>query len=268
MMLIEEGYIPRLAGEVTCIMDHLEHIPIGFEDMFSDSDAYDMLEIIEKLLHNTGSRYHPKVEKIFNAFHILPKEIDSSTGIYHPIIKVCIVGLDPYSGFYGNEEIAQGMSFSCHRDQRPVNPSLKNIYQRLEMTIPGFKRPEHGDLTGWAKQGVLLLNVALTVPYLNDLQRTKPNLKNPSAQHVKIWKAWTVYTLKYIGRIQPKCIYMIWGSAAKDLESEIPTTGLVLTSSHPSPLGYMHGFNTCNHFMEANQQLEAWGINPINWSDL
>ena len=166
-------------------------------------------------------------------------------------LKVVIIGQDPY---HANKNEAMGLSFSV-----PVGitvpPSLKNIYKELSNDIDGFNPPEHGDLTTWAKQGVLLLNTSLTVVH-----------KTPGS-HMELWKPFTSKIIELIARNSKDIVFILWGTHAKAYASTISKNNhLILEATHPSPLSANKGgFFGCRHFSKTNQYLEQKGKSPINW---
>ncbi len=146
--------------------------------------------------------------------------------------KVVILGQDPYHG----EGQAHGLCFSVKPGVEPP-PSLKNMYKELNSDL-GITPPNHGCLINWAKQGVLLLNTALTV------EESKPN------SHSKI--GWTIFTDKIIKKLNERekpVIFILWGNNAKDkLELITGKQHYVLSAAHPSPLSASKGFFGCRHF--------------------
>ena len=165
-------------------------------------------------------------------------------------LKVVIIGQDPYHGV-GQ---ANGLSFSVNKGIK-IPPSLKNIYKELNSDI-SLDIPSHGDLTSWAKQGVLLLNSTLTVK------------KGQPASHQK--KGWEIFTdncIKVISEEKSNVVFMLWGNFAKEKERLINTSKhLVLKSVHPSPFSARNGFFGCEHFSKANNFLEETGQLKIDWS--
>ncbi len=168
-------------------------------------------------------------------------------------VRVVILGQDPYHG----AGQAHGLAFSVQPGVK-VPPSLVNIYKELESDL-GLKRPTHGNLTHWAKQGVLLLNNALTV------EATK------AGSHQK--RGWEQFTDAVIAAVADQgrpTVFLLWGSHAQKKAARIPalTTGphLVLQAPHPSPLSAYTGFFGCRHFSQANAFLEAHGRGVIDWS--
>lgn len=167
-------------------------------------------------------------------------------------VRVVILGQDPYHG----AGQAHGLAFSVKPGVK-VPPSLANIYKELETDL-GLPRPNHGNLTRWAQQGVLLLNNALTVEAAN------------AGSHQK--RGWELFTDAAVAAVaaQPRpTVFMLWGSHAQKKAARIPalSTGphLVLKAPHPSPLSAYAGFFGCRHFSQANAFLEAHGRGKIDW---
>lgn len=182
---------------------------------------------------------YPAKENIFFALENTPYEK----------IKVVIIGQDPYHG----EGEAHGMAFSVNPEIK-IPPSLKNIYKELNRDL-GCEIPNNGYLLKWAKQGVLMLNAVLTVE------------KDMPASHQK--KGWEVFTdniIKEINKKEEPVVFLLWGNFAKKKQELITNENhLVLTSSHPSPLGVRHGFKECAHFSKTNEFLKQNGIETIDW---
>ena len=189
---------------------------------------------------DAGYKTYPKNSDIFNAFNTTPFDD----------VKVVILGQDPYHG----EGQAHGLSFSVQKGITPP-PSLKNIYKELLTDIPGFKLPSHGDLSEWAKQGVLLLNASLTV------RANTPN------SHQKI--GWGEFTDKVIQTLSDKkegIVFILWGAFAQ-AKSELidQTKHFIIKSPHPSPFSAERGFFGSRPFSKANEILEKEGKKPIDW---
>ncbi len=182
----------------------------------------------------------PKNENIFNAFNQTPFDQ----------LKVVILGQDPYHG----EGQAHGLSFSVQKGIT-VPPSLKNIYKELSNDIKDFQIPIHGDLTNWAKQGVLLINATLTVR------------ANAAGSHQKQgWEKFTDHVISEISSKKTGIVFLLWGKYAQQKESLINTNKhYVLKSAHPSPFSAYNGFFGSNPFSETNKILEKEGLSPINW---
>ena len=182
---------------------------------------------------------YPNMEDIFNALKLTSFK-DT---------KVVIIGQDPYHGF-GQ---AHGLCFSVKKGVVPP-PSLKNIYKELKNDI-GFEIPNHGELTSWAKQGVLLLNNVLTV---------REGLPNSHKG-----KGWEIFTDRVIGELNKKetpVVFLLWGANAQK-KAEIITNPkhFKLMTVHPSPLSASRGFFGCRHFSKTNEILQKNHIDPINW---
>lgn len=166
-------------------------------------------------------------------------------------LKVVILGQDPY---HANKNEAMGLAFSVPTGTT-VPPSLKNIFKELSNDIPNFTVPENGDLTGWSKQGVLLLNTSLTV-----IQ------KNPGS-HMSLWKPFTSQIIQLIANNTKNLVFILWGQHAKAYISLIPKEyHLILEASHPSPMSANNGgFFGTRHFSKTNQYLEQHNKLAINW---
>lgn len=164
-------------------------------------------------------------------------------------VKILILGQDPYHGF----DQANGLSFSVN-DGISIPPSLKNIFVELnnDLNIP---IPNHGNLTAWATQGVLLLNSALTV------ELAKPN------SHQSL--GWDKLTNKIISQLSNRgdVIFVLWGNFAQKKEGLIDRNrNSILCASHPSPLSAYRGFFGCNHFALINKLLRKNKSDEINWN--
>ena len=188
--------------------------------------------------YSTGTVY-PNMNDIFNALKLTSFE-DT---------KVVIIGQDPYHGF-GQ---AHGLCFSVKKGVVPP-PSLKNIYKELKSDI-GFEIPNHGELTSWAKQGVLLLNNVLTV---------REGLPNSHKG-----KGWEIFTDRVIGELNKKetpVVFLLWGANAQK-KAEIITNPkhYKLITVHPSPLSASRGFFGCKDFSKTNEILQKNHVIPINW---
>ena len=168
-------------------------------------------------------------------------------------VKVVILGQDPYHG----PGQAHGLSFSV-QDGVKVPPSLANIYKELASDL-GLPVPRHGNLTNWAKQGVLLLNAALTV---EDGQ--------PASHQGRGWEAITDAVVAAVAAKAEPCVFLLWGSHAQRKAQSVPglmqSHHLVLTAPHPSPLSAHRGFLGCRHFSQANAFLQAKGRGGVDWA--
>ncbi|MBB1439059.1 uracil-DNA glycosylase [Shewanella sp. SG41-4] len=183
---------------------------------------------------------YPPDDEIFAAFDLTPLSE----------VKVVILGQDPYHG----PNQAHGLSFSVKNGIKPP-PSLANIYKELTNDIAGFVTPEHGNLTAWAKQGVLLLNTVLTVE------------QGLAHSHAKSgWETFTNNVLQRLDQQSSPIIFVCWGNHAikKGCLIKAPHHH-VLNGPHPSPLSAYRGFFGCGHFSRINQLLFEQGDAPINW---
>jgi uracil-DNA glycosylase len=186
-----------------------------------------------------GRTIYPPGSLIFNAFNTTPFDR----------LKVVILGQDPYHG----PGQAHGLSFSVQKGIPPP-PSLVNIFKELrnDLEIP---IPNHGNLTHWAEQGVMLLNASLTVR------------ANEPMSHAGIgWAEFTNAVIQKISDAKEHCVFLLWGKFAQEKQSLVDETKhLVLKAAHPSPFSADKGFFGCKHFSKANAWLEGKGISPIDW---
>ncbi len=182
---------------------------------------------------------YPSKDNIFNALKLTP----------YKDVKVVIVGQDPYHGV-GE---AHGLSFSVQKNIK-IPPSLKNIYKELYNDL-NIKPPECGDLTKWAKEGVLLLNSVLTV------KKDCPN------SHKNIgWEPLTDYIIKKLNVKKNPIVFILWGNNARIKKSLITNSKhLVIESAHPSPFSANYGFFGSKPFSKTNNFLMKNNIDPIDW---
>ena len=182
---------------------------------------------------------YPPGRLIFNAFNLCP--FDN--------VKVVIIGQDPYHG----PGQAHGLCFSV-QDGVDYPPSLRNIFKEIQSDI-GAPVPASGDLTRWAKQGVLLLNATLTV---------RANLAGSHQRHG--WETFTDAVINAVATEKQNVVYILWGSYAQQKAAMVDrSNNLVLESVHPSPLSASRGFFGNHHFSRANQYLVEHGMEPIEW---
>lgn len=187
-----------------------------------------------------GHKVYPKGSDIFNAFN--HTSFDN--------LKAVILGQDPYHG--ANQ--AFGLSFAVQKGIT-VPPSLKNIYKELQTDIPGFNIPNHGDLTKWADQGVLLLNATLTV-----------QAGKPGSHQKKGWEIFTDTVIRKISEEKEGVVFLLWGKFAQ-AKSELidDQKHYILKAAHPSPYSADNGFFGCKHFSKTNDLLKSQGKEPIDW---
>ena len=168
-------------------------------------------------------------------------------------VKVVILGQDPYHG----PGQAHGLAFSVHDGVR-VPPSLVNIFKELEADL-GLPRPATGELSSWARQGVLLLNTALTVAQ-----------GQPASHQGQGWEELTDAVVAAVAAKPEPCVFMLWGNHARKKAARVAGLGptsphLILTAPHPSPLSAHTGWFGSGHFSKANAFLEAHGRGAVDW---
>ena len=165
-------------------------------------------------------------------------------------VKVVLLGQDPYH----NDGQAMGLSFSVPVGV-DVPPSLVNIYKEIKAELD-ISPKTHGDLTGWAKQGVLLLNAVLTV-----------RAHQANSHKGKGWEFFTDSIIKKISDKKQGVVFLLWGANARSKKSLIDNKKhLILECAHPSPLSAYNGFFGCGHFIKTNEYLLQQGKTPIDWS--
>ncbi|WP_291938066.1 uracil-DNA glycosylase [Campylobacter sp.] len=181
---------------------------------------------------------YPPGNLIFNAFNLTPFER----------VRAVILGQDPYHGAHQ----AMGLSFSVPRGVR-IPPSLVNIYKEIKSDL-GISEPASGDLSYWAKQGVLLLNASLSVG------------ANRANSHSGFgWQIFTDAVIKILSARRQSLVFMLWGNFAKAKSTLIDAQRhLILTAAHPSPLAG-GAFFGCKHFSRCNEYLRAHGLGEIDW---
>jgi len=219
--------------------------PPGWEAIFKDADneLKRTSEVIERD-EKQHSRCFPLRGDIFRAFHLTP--LDK--------VRVVIFGQDPYHSIeHDGNPTACGLSFSA-RPGMKIPPSLANIFEEIHIEYPNLKKFSSGDLTPWAKQGVLLLNSCLTVR------------NGEAGSHKKLWLGFISKVLKGLGNLNKKIIYVLWGTHAQSLSNMI--TGkdyTTLESVHPSGFSAHKGFFNNGHFKKINEILRERGEDEINW---
>lgn len=183
---------------------------------------------------------YPPKDYIFNALKLTS----------YKDTKVVIVGQDPYHG----EHQAHGLSFSVQKGVK-LPPSLQNIYKELESDL-GIPPRTDGDLTGWAKQGVLMLNAVLTVE------------KDKAASHRNLgWEPMTDYIIKLLNKKDEPVVFILWGNFAKEKSKLITNPNhYIIISPHPSPFSAYSGFFGSKPFSKTNDFLISKKMQPIDWS--
>ena len=213
-----------------------------WDELLSDefsSTSYATLRKFLKSEYQTRTVY-PSMYDIFNAFKNTPFDE----------IKVVLIGQDPYH----EPGQAMGLSFSVP-DGEKIPPSLINIYKELQSET-GITPKDSGNLTGWASQGVLLLNTVLTV-----------RAHQANSHKGKGWEQFTDSVIKKISDKKENVVFFLWGANARAKKQFIDKTKhLVLECAHPSPLSAYNGFFGCGHFNRANEYLISHGKKPVDWS--
>lgn len=214
----------------------------GWDEFLKDDFASEnYLKLREFLKREYSSReIYPPAEDIFNCFKLTPLSN----------LKAVILGQDPYH----EPNQAHGLCFSV-RDGVKLPPSLQNIFKELhdDLGLPVYKT---GDLTEWAKNGVLLLNTTLTV---------RRGMANSHFNHG--WETFTDGVIKKISDNLENVVFILWGSNARSKKKFIDTTKhCVIESAHPSPLSAYNGFFGSRPFSKANAYLKSKGLPEINWS--
>lgn len=180
---------------------------------------------------------YPNPDQVFNAFEMVSFED----------VKVVILGQDPYH----QVGQAMGLSFSVNKDMK-LPKSLINIFKELESDLGVVNH--HGDLSAWAKQGVLLLNTILTV------EESKP------LSHKNIgWEVFTDRIISELGKREDPIVFILWGNNAKKKRDLIKDHHFFIESSHPSPLGAYRGFIGSKPFSKTNEYLKQMGKQVIDW---
>jgi len=225
--------------ELTLLQFTKENIPKGWEDFFTASLPYieDISENLTKLVKE-GQIILPTMVNIYRAFYLCP----------FSKIRVVILGMDPYP----NPGDSIGLCFSTFR-KRKIPASLRNIYKELE--LEGFTSSTSPDISKWIKQGVLLINAALTVQAHN------------SGSHLHIWKEFTQYLISYISNKSSNIVWILWGKDAKNVCQKLidEEKHCIITGYHPSPYN-TELFLGGNYFRKCNDYLFKSGLEEVDWN--
>lgn len=182
---------------------------------------------------------YPPMDQLWTAFQLTSFEE----------VKVVILGQDPYHG----PGQAHGLSFSVNPNI-PLPPSLRNMFKELVEDV-GCEMPKNGTLTGWAKQGVLLLNTVLTV------RQGKAHSHRQQG-----WEQFTDSVIRHLSNREERIVFVLWGKPAQEKKRLIDVNKhAVVESTHPSPLSAYRGFTGSRPYSKINEILKAWGEIPINW---
>ena len=204
-----------------------------------EKDYFKKLTDFVRNEYMSGKTIYPEPKNIFNAFNLCPLSN----------VNVVIIGQDPYH----EPGQAHGLCFSVENGT-DFPPSLQNIYKEIESDL-GHKSTTNGDLSSWARQGVLLLNSTLTVQ------------AHIAASHAgQGWEIFTDAVIRAVNDNRKNVVYMLWGSFAQKKAEFVNTNdNLILKSAHPSPLSAYRGFFGNHHFSRANEYLIQNGKAPIDW---
>lgn len=213
----------------------------GWDELLGGLFSDEKYSKIREFLKYEYTHYivYPDMYDLFNCFRYTPLSN----------VKAVILGQDPYH----EPNQAHGLCFSVKEGVK-LPPSLQNIYKEIESDL-GIKEPNSGNLTKWAKEGVLLLNTTLTVR------------EHAANSHSKCGWAWfTDNVIKLISDNTENTVFILWGGNAR---SKVPLIDskkhLILQCAHPSPLSAYNGFFGCGHFSKTNAYLLSKGKKPIDW---
>lgn len=211
-----------------------------FELLKNEFNSKEFREL-QTFLNNEYATYkiYPEAKNVFNALNL----------VKYDDVKVVIIGQDPYH----QPHQAHGLCFSVLEGTK-LPPSLQNIFKEIEDET-GKKPNTNGNLTSWAKQGVLLLNSVLTV-----------RESCPNSHKNKGWELITSKIIKLLSERKDPVIFLLWGANAIQLGKDIDRSRhYVLTCAHPSPLSAYNGFFGCGHFNKTNEILRKLGKKEIEW---
>jgi uracil-DNA glycosylase len=210
---------------------------------YIDSEEFTKLAMYVKERRKHTEVYPPSKE-IFRAFQLTP----------YNNVRVVIIGMDPYPSIYQEKPVACGLSFAP-RNRNYIPPSLRKIYDRIkedfykdEMTFPVDL-----DIEYWAKQGVLMLNAALTV------EHGKPG------SHMKVWANWTKEVITALNEYSSGVVFCLWGKDAQAFKEQIGNHHIILESEHPVAANYQGREWNCNHFKQINTHLMGVNGDSIEW---
>lgn len=226
-----------------------EFIPRGWETVFEQcEEEFDSIsEIIESDEKKNGKCF-PLRCNIFRIFHMCSPDK----------VKVLIIGQDPYHNRCSTgDPAATGVAFSTWIDEKK-QPSVMNIHKVVKDCYPNFVDPGHGNLDKWVEEeGVFLMNTSHTVA------PGKPD------SHSEIWMGFSSKVVKHLVELKgKKLIVMLWGKKAQRLVGKLVSSATILETSHPSPYSAKHGFLESKIFKNANDILDKFGIEQVNWCNL
>ena len=213
----------------------------SWEDFFNKQKSQDYFKELINEINNEYSNNicHPDKDDIFNAFKLVKYED----------IKVVIIGQDPYH----NYNQAMGLSFSIPKTQTKLPPSLINIFKELDNDL-NIKN-DNGDLTPWAKQGILLINSLLTVRH-----------SEPMSHSYMPYDKFMENLMIYMNESNKPIIFVLWGNNCRKYKKYISSRHYIIESAHPSPLSAYRGFFNSHPFSRINKILLDNNETIINWS--
>lgn len=212
-----------------------------WDELLADEFQKDYYKTLRQFLISeyNSRKIYPPMDDIFNALRYTS----------YSDVKAVILGQDPYHG----AGQAHGMCFSVKKGVTPP-PSLQNIYKEINSEL-GLPIPKHGELTDWARNGVLLLNTVLTV-----------REATPNSHKGQGWEIFTDRVIELLNQREQPIVFLLWGGNARAKAKLITNPKhLILQCAHPSPLSAHNGFFGCGHFAKANEFLKSQGIEPIDW---
>ena len=214
---------------------------MGFKELIQEEKKKDYYQSLKTTIDAEYQNYtvYPPKNEIFRALNLTRYEN----------VKVVILGQDPYHEY----RQANGLSFSVNKGVK-IPPSLENIFIECHNDV-GITIPDHGDLSAWAKQGVLLLNNVLTVR------------AHQAYSHSNLgWEILTENIIRYLNEREQPMVFILWGKYAKEKAKLIDSSRhLILMSSHPSPYSASYGFFGSRPFSKTNEFLIQHHQKPINW---
>lgn len=219
----------------------IKNIDPSWESFLEEEMEKDYFQKLSKKLEEEykGQTIYPDREDVFKAFE--------DTG--YDSVKAVILGQDPYHG----PDQANGLAFSVKKGTK-IPPSLRNIYKEMEEDLD-IESPDHGDLTSWARQGVLLLNAAFTV-----------RKREANSHRGYGWEIFTDNVVKYLNKREEPIVFILWGANAREKKKLIDLDRhFIVESVHPSPLSSYRGFFGSKPFSKTNSYLEEMERNPIDW---
>lgn len=224
--------------------------PLGWSEVFKKTED-ELIHISNTINCLPVREFFPLKKNLFRAFDLCPLDR----------VKVVILGQNPYDTIENGEPLANGLAFSTSKGIT-LGDSCRNIFMEIRNEYPDFIVPNHGDLSSWALQGVLLLNSSLTVT---------PN--QPEKCHI-VWQSFITRIFEAITVINPNCIYLLLGSKAQKWHGKLSQRSIKLMATHPSPNSAYRGskeapaFMGCGHFRTINEYLVKFEKTPINWKSV